>query len=229
MNKLMMIRKPFINQSANWNNLGYVLKDGTINFASRDTLLEYAKNTVQKGLHAENPYEVYVAWKDNRILGVTKGTRRCVHKPKNLPEGSSGMHGHIREVPISPMDYLKMMVDNSQEEIALCPSGRYSRIVKLNGENNNLKTTQRKIVKTYKALKTNNQISNFMHICKLVPLLIKIFGKKLLGIKLNIKDYNKLNELDKKLAIDSSKQVQNIFEKLGPESGVKYESNLLCR
>ena len=45
MNKLMMIRKPFINQSANWNNLGYVLKDGTINFASRDTLLEYAKNT----------------------------------------------------------------------------------------------------------------------------------------------------------------------------------------
>ena len=68
-----------------------------------------------------------------------------------------------------------------------------------------------------------------MHICKLVPFLIKIFGKKLLGIKLNVKDYNKLNELDEKLAIDSSKQVQNIFEKLGPESGVKYESNLLCK
>lgn len=239
MNRLIMLGTPVINKPMNWNNLGLVLKDGTINFASRDAVLEYAKNQVKKGLHAKEPYEVYVAWKDNRVLGVTKGTRRSVNKPKNLPEGCSGMHGHVRELPISEQDYLMMMLDNAYEEIALCPSGRYSRIVKLDGEDINLETTQRKVLKTYKSLKRAAQISKFIHTCQLKPFLVKLYCTKLIGSKINNKDYNrycnklieycnKLIEFDKKVTADSSKLVKNIFEKLGPESGVQYESNLIC-
>ena len=98
--------------------LGYVLKDGTIKFASRDAVLEYAKNMVKKGFYAKEPHEVAVSWKNNRILSVIHGQFSRVKQPKNLPNGCSSMHGHLTEAPISPDDYMYMMFKNNKEEIA---------------------------------------------------------------------------------------------------------------
>ncbi len=213
----------------NPKKLGYVLKDGTIQFASRDAVLEYAKNMIKKGFYAKEPHEVGVVWKNNRILSVTHGDDQSVKLPKTIQNGCSSMHGHLQEVPISPADYANMMLRNDKEAIALCPSGRYSRIVRLQGENINYTSTQRKFMKTFKALKKAELLSGTEGLCKLIPLAMKSVAKRLIGIKTNI-DSSEFNKIfNEKCAPSWASRTAETFKKLGQESGVRYDSNLICK
>ena len=212
--------------------LGYVLKDGTIQFASRDAVLEYAKNMVKKGFNAKEPHEVGVAWKNNRILAVAHGDFQGVKFPQKLPNECSVMHGHLLEGPISPVDYVSMMFRNGKEEIALCPSGRYSRIVRLPRENMTHKSTQIKCVRTYKELEKVELLSALEVKFKLMPLAIKNFAKRLIGIKNTNSDVPSeewIKMFNKKCAPSLARRVAETFKKLGHESGVRYESNLICK
>ena len=216
----------------NPKKLGYVLKDGTIRFASKDAVLGYAKNMVKKGFNAKEPHEIGVIWKNNRILSVTHGNFDSVKRPQNLPNGCSSMHGHLHEIPISSVDYGGMMFRNDKETIALCPSGRYSRIVKLQGENINYKSTQIKVLKTYKMLEIAELLSALEAKFKLMPLVTKNFVKRLIGINKTNSDVpsdEMTKVINKKCAPSLARRVAKIFEKLGQESGVRYESNLICK
>ena len=231
----LLMQKPLTAEQLrkiNPKNLGYVLKDGTIQFASKGAVFEYAQNMVKKGFNAKEPHEVAVSWKNNRILAVTHGKFSRVKQPKNLPNGCSSMHGHLLECPISPDDYMYMMFKNNKEEIALCPSGRYSRIIRLSGENINYTSTQKKCIKTYMKLKKIEFLSAAEIICKQMPLAIKNLGKKLIGIKnTNIDKPEKeaIKLFNEKYAPSLARRVAETFKKLGHESGVRYESNLICK
>lgn len=214
----------------NPKKLGYVLKDGTIQFASRDAVLEYAKNMVKKGFYAKEPHEVGVVWKNNRILAVAHGDFQGVKFPQKLPNECSVMHGHLLEGPISPVDYASMMFRNGKEEIALCPSGRYSRIVRLPRENMTHKSTQIKCVRTYKELKKIENLLIIDTMFKSIKLAIKNFGRRLIGIKKTNNDSQEFNKIfNEKCAPSLARRVAETFKKLGHESGVRYESNLICK
>lgn len=229
----LIMQKPLTTEQfrkINPAKLGYVLKDGTIQFASRDAVLEYAKNMVKKGFNAKDPHEVGVVWKNNRILAVAHGDFQEVKFSKKLPNGCSSMHGHLLEGPLSPIDYASMMLKNYKESIALCPSGRYSRIVRLPGENINYTSTQIKCIKTYKELKKIENLLIIDTMFKSIKLAIKNFGRRQIGIKKPNSDSQEFNKIfNEKCAPSLSRRVAETFERLGPESGVRYESNLICQ
>lgn len=231
----LLMQKPLTAEQLrkiNPKNLGYVLKDGTIQFASKGAVFEYAQNMVKKGFNAKEPHEVGVVWKNNRILSVAHGDFYRVGHPKNLPSGCSSMHGHILESPLSGLDYACMMLRNDKELIVLCPSGRYSRIVRLPRENMTHKSTQIKCVRTYKELEKVELLSALEVKFKLMPLAIKNFAKRLIGIKNTNSDVPSeewIKMFNKKCAPSLARRVAETFKKLGHESGVRYESNLICK
>ena len=183
MNRIYALR-PNINiikKPINWENIGLCLGNGHIKFGSEGAVLEFAKNRVMKGLTAKVPHEVFVGWKDCEVLGVWKGDRESVSLSEDLPEGTSGMHGHITDTPLSPQDYKFFMLENYKEAIALCTSGKYSKITRLNSEDANNELTEKKIMKIYKKARRLEYLLIFEFICKEIGVFFKTLGRNIMN------------------------------------------------
>ena len=209
----------------NPQKLGYVLKDGTINFADNDTAFEYVINAVQKGLKAEKPYERLVYWKNNRIYGIANGTKDQVKPLNNMPNGCSMMHGHPREFPLSVGDYNYLLShDNVIESYAICPLGHYSHMVKLPGESVNNESTVRKAYLLNKIHRKYVPVSIIKYAVEMSQLLVKLIGKKIIGTPFYHVEIEEGK--NKALAKAFAKSIDKTWKKYsGDKSGVIYESN----
>ena len=146
-NPIMLARKVNI-KNINPQNLGYVLKDGTINFQSESSAFNFARNIVNKALEANKPFERLVIWKNSQVHLIADGTTNKViagYSKEKMPKGVSSMHGHISDLPPSIEDYVEHFAHNMNVSYVLCPSGKYSKITTLPGENINKASTRNKI------------------------------------------------------------------------------------
>lgn len=222
MNRLIMMGKPIINKSLNWSNIGYVLKDGTIQFASEEAVFNFAKNAVQRGLKSKIPYERNVFWKNRRVLAISDGNKYRVKISKDLPEDVSSMHGHVTESPLSTQDYIAMMCNNHKEEIAMCPSGNYSKFTRI--EDSNTISTQRKIAKIYKKGIRHERLEAFKGVCNTLRFIATLIFKKIRGVEINESEF--LN-FRKKMTARATKNGVHFWEELsGEKMGAIFESNL---
>ena len=161
MNPTMLTRQLTI-KNINPQKLGYILKDGTINFQSESSAFNFARNMVDKALKSKEPFERFVLWKGPRVHLIVDGTAKEI-KPITvaIPTGASSMHGHIVDMPLGIQDYITHIAGYMDKSYAFCPSGKYSKITTLPGEDINNISTQKKMIKMQMKDKIINKIVNF--------------------------------------------------------------------
>lgn len=117
------------------NLLGYVCKDGTINFSSQKAAIEYAKNKIAPA--AARGYENAVGIKGNRVVFQVNGEKTSVMRPSDRLF-DIGLHGHpdayakgCTAAP-SQQDYMLLMKNPFQKkEIVFNSRGEYYSLTKL--------------------------------------------------------------------------------------------------
>ena len=126
-------------KNVNPNSLGYVCKDGTINFSSQKAAIEYAKNKIAPA--AARGYENAAGIKGNRVVFQVDGEGTSVIRPDNVLF-DIGLHGHpdvyakgCTSAP-SQQDYVLLMKNPFQKkEIVFNSKGEYYSLTKTPGYN----------------------------------------------------------------------------------------------
>ena len=235
MNQTMLIPKLNI-KNITPQKLGYILKDGTINFQSESSAFNFARNMVDKALKAKEPFERMVIWKGPRVHLIADGTAKGVNVPNvTIPVGTSSMHGHIIDMPLNVQDYITHMAGYMDVSYALCPSGKYSKFTTLPGEDINKISTKNKIAKMYRKEKTIKPIVNLKSGLFSFKQLFNSLSTELVKKIKNPKAY-KYNGafgeslerkcLKKGLTIDKNSQLDMWKKNSGKKSGVIFETTL---
>ena len=230
-NPTMLIRKLNV-KNINPQNIGYVLKDGTVNFQSESAAFNFARNMVDKALKAKEPFERAVLWKDSRVHLIADGTADGIlasYSKARIPKGASSIHGHIVDRPLSMQDYATHMGNNMNVSYVLCPSGKYSKITSLPGEDINKTSTKNKINQMYKESKITRRNLE-LQLRELLPQ-EQAFNSSFRtpqNPKENSDSWQSMIKNSLKEVLTTAKNCQlNMWEKnSGKKSGVIFETNL---
>ncbi len=230
-NPTMLTRK-FNVKNINPENIGYMLEDGTIKFKSESSAFNFARNMVDKALKAKEPFERAVIWKDSQVHLIADGTADGIlasYSKARIPKGASSIHGHIVERPLSMQDYATHMKNNMNVSYVLNPSGKYSKITSLPGEDINKTSTKNKINQMYKESKITRRNLE-LQLRELLPQ-EQAFNSSFRTPQNPKENSDYLQSLTKKyikkvLTIAKNSQL-NMWEKnSGKKSGVIFETNL---
>lgn len=115
--------------------IGYVDKQGYINFLNDKVANNYAKNRVLAALNTEKPFERGLIIDGKRILAEKDGNVEEIHIDDiaHLLPGNSYVHGHpdiskYGSAPVSLLDYLTMVSQKCKKMVAYNSKGEYSSL-----------------------------------------------------------------------------------------------------
>ena len=109
--------------------LGYVLPNGNINFQSKESAYNYAKNCVMKALKSEEPYERGLVIKGNTIVADVHGVKNEVTFADDLDLwGTTIVHGHPDNTPISLGDAPMLLCNGARKMVAINKNGEFSSL-----------------------------------------------------------------------------------------------------
>ncbi len=113
----------------NPKSIGYVCKNGNINFATEEAALLYAKNRVLKALDEEIPYERGIVIKDKSVIADVEGDKyHVIFKNINVNKATI-VHGHPGfNYPISITDIETLVLNRLKKCIAFNNKGEYSMV-----------------------------------------------------------------------------------------------------
>ena len=122
----------------NPERLGFVCKNGTINFPSAEAAGEYAKNKAVQALRIKRPYERIIIQSKNQILDEIQGDLyQGEIDPSKYKEKIVIIHGHPDTyadgctAPVSGADYMTLKeFSNIDSIIAYNSKGEYSMLTK---------------------------------------------------------------------------------------------------
>ena len=113
----------------NPKTLGYVLPNGNINFQTKESAYNYAKNCVMKALKSENPYERGLVIKGNTIVADVHGSQNEIRFADELDLwGTTIVHGHPDNTPISLGDAPLIVSNRAKKMVAINKNGEYSSL-----------------------------------------------------------------------------------------------------
>ncbi len=135
-----------VNKHIEFQKLGYICPDKTINFQNTEAAREYAKNRAIAALKSKNPHERFLIVDENRILDEIEGTSNMglLYPLKYNGSKLSVIHGHPDTyakgctAPVSASDASTVLRwKNLNEIIAYNTKGEFSALKKvddINGE-----------------------------------------------------------------------------------------------
>ena len=122
-------------KNINPETIGYVDKQGCINFLNDKVANNYAKNRVLAALNTEKPFERGLVIDGKRILAETDGNDKEIHIDDiaHLLNGNKYVHGHPNiskygPAPVSIIDYLTMLSSRGKKMVAYNSKGEYSSL-----------------------------------------------------------------------------------------------------
>ena len=147
--KRSMLEKP-LQVKINPKEFGYICPNGDIQFQSTEIASKYAKNWVMQPLKSKNPYERFVAQRDNVIFFQKDGTKYStdiddIDIQKILSRFDSNIsitHGHPNipnlnfASPLTPQDCISLHKNKAFKDIvAYDQQGNFSKLSKKDATN----------------------------------------------------------------------------------------------